>query len=68
MVNPRSTLFAAHPDWVVGQPTRRPRECRQQLVLDTLQPAVAAFVLDVVDRTLAENPGISYLKWDANRP
>ena len=37
-------------------------------MLDTLQPAVADFVLDVVDRTLAENPGISYLKWDANRP
>ncbi len=37
-------------------------------MLDTLQPAVADFVLEVVDRTLAENPGISYLKWDANRP
>ncbi len=68
MVNPLSTLYAAHPDWVVGQPARRPREFRQQLVLDTLQPDVAAFVLDVVDRILAENPGISYLKWDANRP
>jgi alpha-galactosidase len=68
MVNPRSTLYASHPDWVVGQPTRSPREYRQQLVLDTLQPAVADFVLDVVDRTLADNPGISYLKWDANRP
>ena len=37
-------------------------------MLDTLQPAVADFVLEVVDRTLLENPGISYLKWDANRP
>ena len=68
MVNPDSTLYAEHPDWVVGQPTRPRREFRQQYVLDTLQPAVADFVLDVVDRTLAENPGISYLKWDANRP
>ena len=68
MVNPDSTLYADHPDWVVGQPTRPRREFRQQYVLDTLQPAVADFVLDVVDRTLAENPGISYLKWDANRP
>jgi alpha-galactosidase len=68
MVNPRSTLYAEHPDWVVGQPARPRREWRQQLVLDVLQPAVADFVLDVVDRTLAENPGISYLKWDANRP
>ena len=68
MVNPDSTLYAEHPDWVVGQPTRPRREFRQQYVLDALQPAVADFVLDVVDRTLAENPGISYLKWDANRP
>jgi len=68
MMNPDSTLYAEHPDWVVGQPTRPRREFRQQYVLDTLQPAVADFVLDVVDRTLAENPGISYLKWDANRP
>ena len=68
MVNPDSTLYAEHPDWVVGQPARPRRELRQQLVLDVLQPAVAAFVLGVVDRTLAENPGISYVKWDANRP
>jgi alpha-galactosidase len=68
MVSPRSVLYAEHPDWVVGQPTRPRREWRQQLVLDVLQPTVAGFVLDVVDRTLAENPGISYLKWDANRP
>jgi alpha-galactosidase len=68
MVNPDSTLYADHPDWVVGQPSRPRREFRQQYVLDTLQPAVADFVLDVVGRTLAENPGISYLKWDANRP
>ena len=68
MVNPDSTLYSENPDWVVGQPARPRREWRQQLVLDVLRPEVADFVLDVVDRTLAENPGISYLKWDANRP
>ena len=69
MVNPDSTLYAEHPDWVVSQPTRRPRRWRHQLVLDVLQPDAAAdFVCGVVDRVLAENPGISYLKWDANRP
>ena len=68
MVNPDSTLYAEHPDWVVGQPARRPRRWRNQLVLDVLQPDVADFVIGVVDRVLAENPGISYLKWDANRP
>ena len=68
MVNPDSTLYTEHPEWVVGQPARHPRRWRHQLVLDVLQPDVADFVCGVVDRVLAENPGISYLKWDANRP
>jgi len=68
MVNPDSTLYAHHPEWIVGQPTRHPRRWRSQLVLDVLQPDVADFVCGVIDRVLAENPGISYLKWDANRP
>ena len=66
--NPDSTLYTEHPDWVVGQGPRRPRRWRHQLVLDVLQPDVAEFVCGVLDRALAENPGISYLKWDANRP
>jgi alpha-galactosidase len=68
MVNPDSTLYTEHPDWIVSQPKRRPRQWRNQHVLDVLQPDVADFVCGVVDRVLAENPGISYLKWDANRP
>ena len=44
MVNPDSTLYTEHPDWVVGQPERRPRRWRNQLVLDVLQPDVADFV------------------------
>jgi alpha-galactosidase len=67
MVNPRSDLYAEHPDWVVGQPGRSPRRMRDQFVLDTLQPAVATFALDVIDKVLSSNPGITYLKWDANR-
>ena len=68
MVNPDSTLYTEHPEWVVGQPARRPRRWRHQFVLDVLQPDVADFVCGVVDRVLADHPGISYLKWDANRP
>ncbi len=68
MVNPDSTLYMEHPDWVVRQPARRSRRWRHQLVLDVLQAEVADFVCGVVDRVLEENPGISYLKWDANRP
>ena len=41
MVNPASTLYDEHPDWVVGQPARRPRRWRHQHVLDVLQPAVS---------------------------
>lgn len=67
MVNPVSTLFAGHPDWVVRD-GREPRLHRNQLVLDPLRPEVRAFEVEVVDRTLAGAPGTSYVKWDANRP
>lgn len=67
MVNPASTLYEEHPDWVVAQPGRHRRTERNQLVLDVLQPEVRAHLLDTIDHVLAENPGISYLKWDANR-
>ncbi|HVX17711.1 MAG TPA: alpha-galactosidase [Acidimicrobiales bacterium] len=67
MVNPGSSCYEHHPDWVVGQPGRPRREERQQLVLDVLQPEVADFVAGVFDRTLEATPGITYVKWDANR-
>ena len=67
MVNPVSDLFVAHPEWVLRDP-REPRLHRNQLVLDTLRPEVREFAADVVDRALAHDPGISYVKWDANRP
>lgn len=67
MANPRSSLLEAHPGWAVGQPGRHPREERQQLVLDVLQPEVRRFVADTVTGLLDAHPGISHLKWDANR-
>ncbi|MHB1139609.1 MAG: alpha-galactosidase, partial [Microthrixaceae bacterium] len=67
MVNPVSELYAQHPDWVVRD-ERDPREHRHQLYLDPLLPEVRRFEVDVVDRTLAQDPAISYVKWDANRP
>jgi alpha-galactosidase len=67
MVNPASDLFAAHPDWVIRQPKRELQFGRNQLVLDLTRPEVKAFVTQVIDDTLAPNPGISYVKWDANR-
>jgi alpha-galactosidase len=67
MVNPASTLYEAHPDWVVAQPGRHRRTERNQLVLDILRPDVREHVLGTVDGVLAADPGISFLKWDANR-
>jgi alpha-galactosidase len=67
MVNPASALYERHPDWVIAEPGRDRREERQQLVLDVCRPEVRAFVVDVIDRALAQAPGTSYLKWDANR-
>ena len=68
MVNPGSTLHASHPDWVLGDPVRpRPDLERHQLALDLLRPEVRGFIVDTVDTILRDHPGISYLKWDANR-
>lgn len=67
MVNPVSTLYETHPDWVLRD-AREPRLHRNQLVLDTLRPEVRQFAAGVVDRALGHDPGITYVKWDANRP
>ena len=67
MVNPRSALYEAHPDWVVAQPDRHRRVERHQLVLDVLRPEVRRHIVDSVDRLLTDHPGITFLKWDANR-
>ncbi len=67
MVNPASRLYRSQPDWVVAEPGRPRREERNQFVLDLCLPAVRSFVTETVGRLLASNPGISYLKWDANR-
>jgi len=67
MVNPRSELFEKHPEWLIRQPKREMKIQRHQMVLDLTNPEVQAFAYDVLDRTLRENPGITYVKWDCNR-
>jgi alpha-galactosidase len=67
MVNPKSELFERHPEWAIQQPHRELQFGRNQLVLDLSRPAVRDFVWGVVDRTLGSDPGIGYVKWDANR-
>lgn len=67
MVNPKSDLYEKHPDWVIAQPHRERVEQRNQLILDLSNPKVQEFVFNVIDKILTENPGIDYVKWDANR-
>ena len=67
MVNPKSALYEQHPDWIISQPHRELLLSRNQLVLDLTRPQVKEHAWQVVDGTLGPNPGITYLKWDANR-
>lgn len=67
MVNPRSELAHAHPDWVVQSPGREIYQGRNQWVLDLSNPAVEDFVFGIFDRTMQLAPNIDYIKWDCNR-
>ena len=66
MVNPDSDLYRAHPDWVIHFPGRDRTEARNQLILNFARTEVQAYILDKLDRLLAEN-NIRFIKWDMNR-
>jgi alpha-galactosidase len=66
MVNPKSELYEAHPDWVIVQPKREIELQRNQLVLDLTRPEVQDFEFKTISNTLGV-PGITYAKWDCNR-
>lgn len=67
MINPQSELYEKHPEWVLKLLNRDEHYFRHQLVLDLINPKVQDFVYNVVDDLLTENPGIAFIKWDANR-
>ena len=66
MVNPRSQLYQAHPEWVVNEPGRELYQERNQLLLDLSNPAVQDFVFGVFDSVM-QFGGVDYVKWDSNR-
>jgi alpha-galactosidase len=66
-VNPRSQLYAEHPDWVYAIQGRPLTPIRNQYLLDLGRPEVAEFVRSTVD-SLLRRYDIGYLKWDFNRP
>ena len=67
MVNPRSSLYAEHPEWVYRIDGRPMTTIRNQLLLDLGRADVAEFVHRTLDGLLRQYD-ISYLKWDFNRP
>lgn len=66
-VNPRSRLYAEHPDWVYQVDGRPLTPIRNQYLLDLGRPEVADFVHSTLDGLLRRYD-IAYLKWDFNRP
>lgn len=66
MVNPKSDLYAKHPDWVIRQPKRPEHYMRNQLVLDLSNPKVQDFVFGIIDSLFIKAPGLAYIKWDCN--
>ncbi len=65
MVNPKSELFRAHPEWALQLPNRESFLQRNQVVLDLANPLVQEFILSIFDTLLADG-SITYVKWDSN--
>ena len=66
MVNVRSRLYAAHPDWAMAIPGKLHSEGRNQRVLDLANPAVQDFLIEKMTEVFS-SANISYVKWDFNR-
>ena len=68
MVNTLSELYEKHPDWVIKGLEHETLLGRggTQMVLDLSSPEVQDFIFNIVDRIMTENPGLDYIKWDAN--
>ena len=68
MVNDKSELALAHPEWIVHQDNRETIKGRgdSQMLLDLSNPEVQDFVFETIHDLLTNHPAIEYIKWDAN--
>lgn len=66
MINVKSKLYEAHPDWVLQIPGKSHSEGRNQRILDLTKKEVQDFIIEKMSEVfgLAD---ISYVKWDMNR-
>jgi alpha-galactosidase len=66
MVNPKSDLMRAHPDWILQVEGRPLLLSRHQLVLDLSRQDVSNYLFERLSALLSDIP-IAYIKWDMNR-
>ena len=66
MVNPDSTLFRLHPEWILQHQPYPLVPGRYQEVLDLSQPELFDYLLNAIS-ILVDEYKIDYIKWDMNR-
>lgn len=66
MISTDTSLYKAHPEWVVGHPQKNISHGRNQYVLDFSQVEVVDCIFDQMDALLSTSQ-IDYVKWDMNR-
>lgn len=66
MVNVKSKLYEAHPDWALGVPGEAQSEGRNQRILDLANPEVVDYVCEKMTEVFS-SANVAYVKWDMNR-
>ena len=66
MVNVKSRLYEAHPDWTLSIPGKPHSEGRSQRILDLTRTEVQDYIIEAMSKVFSTD-GISYVKWDMNR-
>ena len=66
MVNVKSKLYEAHPDWVLQIPDKPHSEGRNQRILDLTKTEVQDYIIESMSKVFSST-NIRYVKWDMNR-
>lgn len=66
MVNPKSSLYERHPDWVLSAAEYPSTEQRNQLILNLGREDVQEHIINSISEILL-SADITYVKWDHNR-
>ncbi len=67
MINVKSKLYEAHPEWVMDIPGKPHSEGRNQRILDLTRKDVQDYIIEQMSKLFA-SANIAYVKWDMNRP